>query len=242
MKIKQTLTFFSIFLCLLILAILLSCSSKNEISFFDKVKKSSFDGSVAPVVDFLKKKYLRDPDSYKSVEWGVLIKNADGTFQISHRYSAKNGFGGMNTETLLFCISEDGKEVHVCTEGDERRIYENEKKLQETTANDEYIKNDFANVEFVGVIAEKIDGLDEQCTFKGTLSKTQKDIIGNLEAVEKKVQYRLSGTIADEGIVEFKLENLTNGSVVEMSGLITANKFSGQSKIKSLSFYLNQIE
>ena len=240
MKIKPN--SLTILLSLFLLATLLSCSSKNETSFFDKVKKSSFDGSVEPVVDFLKKKYLRDPDSYNGVEWGELVKNADGTFQISHRFSAKNGFGGMNTETLIFCISEDGKEVHVCTGEDEKRIYEIEKKSQETNANEEYIKNDFENVEFVGVIAERIDGLDEQCTFKGTLSKTQKNIIGNLDAVEKEIKYHLSGTIADEGIVEFKLENLTDGSVVEMSGLITANKFSGQSKIKSLSFYLNQIE
>jgi len=75
------------------------------------VRVSSWDHSVGVVEDYLKHSYLRDPDSYQSVKWYKVQKNADGTYSVAHTFRARNGFGGMNENTLTFYISKDGQNV-----------------------------------------------------------------------------------------------------------------------------------
>lgn len=90
--------------------------SEEGSDFFkvDTVKASSWDGSVEVVERYLKNEYLRDPASYESVKWGKLSRNSDGIYQVTHSFRAKNGFGGMNQQTLTFFISEDGSRVISC--------------------------------------------------------------------------------------------------------------------------------
>jgi hypothetical protein len=45
------------------------------------------------------------------VKWYLPLPNADGTYQVTHTFRAKNGFGGMNEETHIFTVSSDGETV-----------------------------------------------------------------------------------------------------------------------------------
>ena len=71
-------------------------------------RQSGWDHSVSCVESYLKKGYLRDPDSYESVNWGRVEKNNDGTYEVTHTFRARNGFGGMDEETKTFIIGSDG--------------------------------------------------------------------------------------------------------------------------------------
>jgi hypothetical protein len=73
--------------------------------------QSPWDNSVDCVVSYLKYHYLRDPDSYESINWSEIAKNSDGTYQVTHTFRAKNGFGGMGVETLTFTIAPDGQTI-----------------------------------------------------------------------------------------------------------------------------------
>lgn len=75
------------------------------------VSQSRFDHSVPCVEKFLKRNYLRDPDSYKSIHWSLVTKREDGNYEVTHSFRARNGFGGMNEETLTFIISSNGERV-----------------------------------------------------------------------------------------------------------------------------------
>ena len=74
-------------------------------------RQSHFDNSVDCVENYLKKSYLRDPNSYESIRWTKVIKNDDGTFQVTHTFRAKNGFGGMVEETKTFAIASNGNTI-----------------------------------------------------------------------------------------------------------------------------------
>jgi len=233
--------FFSIaILGILALETLMGCGSGENASFFDKVKASPLDGSVKVVESFLKNNYLRDPDSYKSREWGKLIKNSDGTFQVSHRFSAKNGFGAFDTETFLFCISADGTEVNICNSADRKRIAQSEKKAKEDEDNSDYEKKNFSNVSFIGILTETIDGIGEKSTFRGQLTKRNDLIQGTIEAVEKETKYSLTGKIIGDGEIILELNNLSIGSVITMKGFIKLNQVSAYSPEHNVSFYLIQ--
>ena len=72
------------------------------------VRQSPFDNSVDCVEYYLKHKYLKDPDSYQGIEWSKVINNQDGTYNVTHTFRARNGYGGMGIETLTFTIASDG--------------------------------------------------------------------------------------------------------------------------------------
>lgn len=74
------------------------------------VRQSHWDNSVDCVENYLKRS-LRDPDSYESVKWYKVLKNSDGTYQVTHTFRARNGFGGMDVETKTFTIASDGQTV-----------------------------------------------------------------------------------------------------------------------------------
>lgn len=104
--------FRNIFLVILLIGTVIGIR-KEGMDFFkaDTVKASSWDGSVEIVERFLKNNYLNDPSSYESVKWGHLTKNSDGTYVVTHTFRARNGFGGMNQQSMAFIISADGKSV-----------------------------------------------------------------------------------------------------------------------------------
>lgn len=76
------------------------------------VKNSLYDGSVKQVKEFLKNGYLRDPDSYESIEWSEVKEKNDG-YYVRHKYRAKNGFGGYVVANQLFHLDFSGNVVDV---------------------------------------------------------------------------------------------------------------------------------
>lgn len=239
--------YYNILLPLLLIGVLVigfftGCGSDGNNSFSNSVSASRLDGSVDVVENFLKKNYLRDPDSYKSREWGKLIKNSDGTFQVSHKFSAKNGFGGVDTETLIFCISTDSKEVHICNNSDLQRIARSEQKEKETKEIKEYAEKDFTNSLFEGIITENIDGIDEKSTIRGVLTKDGDILRGTIEAIEKETKYSLTGKIISDNEIAFELKNLQSGKTISLNGFIKVNQVSAYSTEHNISFYLTQNE
>lgn len=76
-----------------------------------KVENSSWDGSVSQVKKYLKST-LKDPDSYKSVEWGNVVKTNNG-YMVRHKYKAKNSFGGYVMENNVFYLDFSGNVTSV---------------------------------------------------------------------------------------------------------------------------------
>ena len=76
-----------------------------------KVENSSWDGSVSQVKKYLKSSLI-DPDSYKSVEWGNVVKTNNG-YMVRHKYKAKNSFGGYVMENNVFYLDFSGNVTSV---------------------------------------------------------------------------------------------------------------------------------
>lgn len=76
-----------------------------------KVENNSSDGSVWQVKQYLDKN-LKDPDSYKSIEWGKVMRNSEG-YQVRHKYRAKNSFGGYVIEEYIYQIDIEGNVVGI---------------------------------------------------------------------------------------------------------------------------------
>ncbi len=92
--------------------LIINNGKKNSVT--DRVegpRQSQWDNSVECVEDFIKNRYLRDPDSYQSIKWYKVEKNDNGTFQVTHTFRAKNGFGGYSEQTLTFIIDKSGSKV-----------------------------------------------------------------------------------------------------------------------------------
>lgn len=49
---------------------------------------------------------LKDPDSYKSIEWGEITKYRN-EYHVKHKYRAKNSFGGYVVEEYNFCVDSN---------------------------------------------------------------------------------------------------------------------------------------
>lgn len=79
----------------------------NSSGNFGGPHQSEWDNSVDCVEKYLKHS-LNDPGSYESIHWDKLVKQENGTYMVTHSFRAKNGFGGMNQETLTFVIGSDG--------------------------------------------------------------------------------------------------------------------------------------
>lgn len=77
-----------------------------------EVKNSAWDGSVKQVKEYLKYNYLRDPDSYESIEWSEVKRKDDG-YYVRHKYRAKNGFGGYVVANQLFHLDFSGNVVDI---------------------------------------------------------------------------------------------------------------------------------
>lgn len=86
----------------------------------NKVYNSELDGSVHQVERYLKKSYLKDPESYEGISWGkvVEIDNSDNGYRynVTHTYRAKNSFGGYVVESLIFYLDDDGNIIEVSSD------------------------------------------------------------------------------------------------------------------------------
>ncbi|MDR6564228.1 MULTISPECIES: hypothetical protein [unclassified Arcicella] len=76
-----------------------------------KIENSPWDGSVYQVKNYLNKT-LKDPESYKGIEWGEVAKKEDFYF-VRHKYRAKNSFGGYVIETYIFKLDDNGVVIGV---------------------------------------------------------------------------------------------------------------------------------
>ncbi len=72
-------------------------------------RNSPVDGSVHQVQTYLQAN-LRDPDSYQSIDWGK-VRQQEGHYVVSHRYRAKNGFGGYSVEEKTFVLDSAGQVI-----------------------------------------------------------------------------------------------------------------------------------
>lgn len=77
-----------------------------------EVKNSLYDGSVKQVKEYLKYNYLRDPNSYESIEWSEVKRKDDG-YYVRHKYRAKNGLGGYVVANQLFHLDFSGNVIDV---------------------------------------------------------------------------------------------------------------------------------
>lgn len=64
---------------------------------------------------FLKRQYLKDPDSYEGIEWGPsgIYMKENNTYFMMHKYRARNSFGGYVVENPMFILNENGDVIDV---------------------------------------------------------------------------------------------------------------------------------
>ena len=77
-------------------------------AIYDKFEKeciSGYDGSCYALVDYLKKNYLKDPESFEHLETHYGFENLH--FVVIMKYRAKNSFGGFNIETVKAIITSN---------------------------------------------------------------------------------------------------------------------------------------
>jgi hypothetical protein len=74
------------------------------------VKNSSWDASVSQVERYLRRT-LKNPSSYKAVEWSPVQKTPNG-YAVRHKYRATNSFGAVVTEEKLFYLDTSGNVTH----------------------------------------------------------------------------------------------------------------------------------
>lgn len=93
-------------------------NSKKQSVGKEAVFNSEWDASVQQVDDYIKNN-LNDPDSYKSVSWSEVFKLNDtkeigfASYQVRHKYRAKNAFGAYVTEEKLFKLDYQGNVLEV---------------------------------------------------------------------------------------------------------------------------------
>ncbi len=93
--------------------------SKKSSAPKETVFNSEWDASVQQVEDYIKNSYLNDPDSYEPISWSKVFKLNDTkeigfpSYQVRHKYRAKNAFGGYVTEEKLFKLDYQGNIVEV---------------------------------------------------------------------------------------------------------------------------------
>ena len=85
----------------------------------DLITNSTYAGSVVQVERYLKDEYLKDPDSYEGISWSAVVKLSETTeigfasYQVRHKFRAKNGYGGYNVEEMLFKLDYQGNIVEM---------------------------------------------------------------------------------------------------------------------------------
>ena len=67
---------------------------------------SGWDGSHRGVEKYVKAN-LRDPDSYGHIETRITPVNNKGEHLLVMKYRAKNGFGGMNVESIVATVKNE---------------------------------------------------------------------------------------------------------------------------------------
>ena len=69
------------------------------------------DSSVMVGVKSYLRETLKDPGSYKEIEWSPSGINSAGQYYIRHKYRAKNSFGGYVVEEKIFYLNQSYKVI-----------------------------------------------------------------------------------------------------------------------------------
>lgn len=99
----------------LLVAVYGKFETESDVSPQAVVSNSAMDASVWQVKRYLKKHYLKDPRSYKSIEWSqVNPKETEGKvvgYWVRHKFRAKNSFGGYVVENKVFHLDREGNVI-----------------------------------------------------------------------------------------------------------------------------------
>lgn len=80
----------------------------------EAVVNSVYDGSVYQVENYLKREYLKDPQSYDGIDWSTVQKEDNNSlykYSVRHKYRAKNSFGGYVIEEKIFYLDKSGNVI-----------------------------------------------------------------------------------------------------------------------------------
>lgn len=109
-----------IFIVILLIGLIGYCTKsgntgENGSSQQETVVNSPYDSSVFQVEEYLKNQFLKDPDSYQSIEWSNVQIYSDSAYKymVRHKFRAKNSFGGYVVANKLFYLDKDGNVVDV---------------------------------------------------------------------------------------------------------------------------------
>ncbi len=78
------------------------------------VSNSAYDASVYQVESYLKRGYLKDPDSYQGIDWSevqITTSNTSYKYYVRHKFRAKNSYGGYEIENKIFYLNAEGNVV-----------------------------------------------------------------------------------------------------------------------------------
>lgn len=117
MKTNNTLIAWSIAAVVVFLLMYGSYKNTAPAEGFKQVSKSIYQdpstGRVDEVVDFLKERFLRNPDSYKGLKWFQMKKTSEGNFQVRHQFKCSTPEGEpMDPVTILFTLGPDGNVIN----------------------------------------------------------------------------------------------------------------------------------
>lgn len=114
-KIGWVLIFFlySIILMLVLASLLGTNNSSNstdkqKTSLPYELQNSSWDASVPAVMRWFQAN-LKDPESFKAIEWSPTKKVNDNSYFVRCKYRAKNSFGGYVVENRVFFMNAKGE-------------------------------------------------------------------------------------------------------------------------------------
>ena len=90
-----------------------SNSSKSE-NYVNR-KGPSQTEAMAGVRVYLKRYYLKDPDSYQGISWEAfgIYNQENNTYFALHKYRAKNSYGGYVVKEKLFVLDSNGNVIKV---------------------------------------------------------------------------------------------------------------------------------
>lgn len=159
--------------------------------FGDRIHKSIWDGSLSVAEKFLKDN-LNATDGYRSISWGDLINNQDGTYTIKHTYQFEEYSGQISTRTVTFIVSADGDKILAYE--DNVGYHLTEENSLENYRWKYYKESNFSGHEFNGTLTKYFDEIVEIASLSGKLSKDGKNIKGELYCPEKKMTLRLDGS------------------------------------------------
>jgi len=92
-----------------------SKSNDRKIENYVNRKGPSQTEAMAGVRVYLKRYYLKDPDSYQGISWEAfgIYNQENNTYFALHKYRAKNSFGGYVVEEKLFVLDSNGNVIKV---------------------------------------------------------------------------------------------------------------------------------